>query len=117
MSEIDFSQYRKEQLYEIDCGRTYMREIANNVVRELQAKKEQVIKAKFAEKGFGHLLENIETRRFKKVVVERYDNCEEWWADNGTEEGILIVTFFNSPPQFTNNIGQEFKMTTEIKYY
>ena len=100
-----------------DSSPTYMQEIMNNVVRELQAKKEQVIKDKFAEKGFAHLLENIETRRFKKVVVEKYDNCEKWWADNGTNEGILIVTFLNPAPQFTNDIEREFKMTTEIKYY
>src|SRR3990167_4760294 len=89
-----------------DSSPTYMQEIMNNVVRELQAKK-----------GFAHLLENIETRRFKKVVVEKYDDCEKWWADNGTDEGILIVTFLNPAPQFTNNIDREFKMTTEIKYY
>lgn len=100
-----------------DSSPTYMDEIMNKVVRELQAKKEQVIKDKFAEKGFAHLLENIEKRRFKKVVVEHWEDCEKWFADDGTDEGLLIVTFLNSEPLFTKNPDREFKMTTEIKYY
>jgi len=100
-----------------DSSLTYMQEIMNNVVRELQAKKEQIIKDKFAEKGFAYLLENMEKRRFKKVIVEKWDDCEKWYADNGTDEGTLIVTFLNPTPQFTNNIEREFKMTMEIKYY
>lgn len=96
---------------------TYIEKFTNFFFRELEAKKEQVIKDKFAEKGFAHLLEDVEKRRFKRVVVEQFDDCEKWWADDGTEQGVLIVTFLNSAPQFSNNIDRDFKITAEIKYY
>lgn len=92
-------------------------EITNHILRELQTKKEQVVKDKFSEKGFAHLLENIDKRRFKKVAIEHFEDCEKWYADDGTDEGVLIVTFLIPEPRFTNNINGEFKITTEIKYY
>lgn len=98
-------------------GFTYMQEIMNKFIGELQAKKEAVIREKFAEKGFAHLLENLEAKRFKRVVIEQSGDCEKWYADNGTDEGVLIVTFKNIEPKFTNNFDEPRTIKTEIQYY
>lgn len=100
-----------------DSSPTYMQEIMNKFIGELQVKKEAVIREKFAEKGFAHLLENSEAKRFKRVVIEKWDDCEKWYADNGTDEGVLIVTFKNVEPKFTNNFDEPMMMKTEIQYY
>jgi malate synthase len=92
-------------------------QIMDKVIRDLESKKEQVIKDKFAEKGFAHLLENLAKSRFKKVAVEQWSDREEWYADNGTDEGVLIVTFLKPTPQITNNLNNGLQMTAEIKYY
>ena len=96
---------------------TYMQEIMNEIIAELQAKKEAVIREKFAEKGFAHLLENLEAKRFKRVVIEKSGDCEKWYADNGTDEGVLIVTFKNIEPKFTNNFDEPRTIKTKIQYY
>lgn len=95
---------------------TYMQQIMDNVIRELCLKKEQVIKDKFTEKGFANLLENLSKNRFERIRVERCCDREEWYADNGTDEGVLIVTFLNQT-QLTNGIDNALQMTAEIKYY
>jgi hypothetical protein len=100
-----------------DSSQTYMQEIMNKFIGELQAKKEAVIREKFAEKGFAHLLENLEAKRFKRVVIEQSGDCEKWYADNGTDEGVLIVTFKNIEPKFTNNFDEPRTIKTEIQYY
>lgn len=108
--QMEIEQYRVGDF-------TYMQEIMNEIIAELQAKKEAVIREKFAEKGFAHLLENLEAKRFKRVVIEKSSDCEKWYADNGTDEGVLIVTFKNIEPKFTNNFDEPRTIKTEIQYY
>lgn len=96
---------------------TYLEQITGILIAKIQANKEQIIKAKFAENGFAHLLENIENKRFKKVVCERSGIYEKWYADNGTDEGVLIVTFVDPDLQPINNLDREFRMEMGIKYY
>lgn len=96
---------------------TYIEQIQNTIRMDIQAKKDKIIKDKFAEKGFAHLLENLETKRFKRVLVEQSNECEKWYADNGTDEGVLIVTFLTPIPTLKDSPENEFTITAEIKYY
>ena len=91
--------------------------LVNNIAIELQRKKDQIIIAKFEEKGFSHLLATIENKRFKRILIERHPDCEKWFADNGTDEGVLIVTFLNPSQQLPDVFDKEFKIITEIEYY
>lgn len=83
---------------------------------DLSKKKEEIIKQKFAEKGFSHLLDGLDKRRFKRIVVESNADCEKYYADNGTDDGVLIVTFFRQYNKFTKGDSGEFGIKAEIKY-
>ena len=95
-----------------------MESILTDFSHQIQAKKDKIVRDRFAEKGFAHLLENIEKSRFKRVVVESEGGFERWFADDGTENGVLIVTFFSSDVLITPiNLDDGFKITTQIHYY
>lgn len=95
---------------------SFIEETIRNVADKLQQKKMQIIKKKFTEKGFPHAFEDMEKRRFQRAMVEIDDNCEKWYADDGSYSGVLIVTFFKPDYQLTTDPNAEFKLVTEIKY-
>jgi hypothetical protein len=96
-----------------------MDSVIENHIAKLQNKKEAIINEFFINKGYGHLLENVESKRFKKVIVEKYPDREEWWADDGTDSGVLIITFLNPDVEMTANQVGNFstQVTTTFKYF
>lgn len=95
----------------------YMQEKIKEISKQLQLKKEDIIKEKIKEKGFSHLLDDIDKKRFKKILVENYEDCEKWYADDGSNEGVLIVTFLKHTHETFSNDNREFGIKTELKYY
>ena len=62
--------------------------------------KEELIKSKIIEKGFGHLLEGIEKRKFPKLCCIKQEGWSLYFADDGTEQGAFILAIkevFDSP--------------------
>lgn len=62
-----------------------------NYYREIAKKKNDLIKEKLTEKGFGHLVEGMEKRKFPKVICITQDKWSCYYADNDTDEGAFIV--------------------------
>jgi hypothetical protein len=92
--------------------------LIEKITRQLQQEKERVLRERFEKKGLGYLLENIETKRFKRVLVQIHEDCEKWYADIGNDEGELIVTFFyNTPPKEARcPHDRECRIIIEISY-
>lgn len=88
------------------------------ISKDLQEKKEAIIKQKFKEKGFAHLLENLDSsKRFKRVVIEISPDCERWYADDGTDEGVLILTIKNYNISLKNEfIEDPIILNVELQY-
>lgn len=84
--------------------------------QELAKKKEEILIQKLKEKGFDHLLEGIETRRFKRITCETSPTEETFFADDGTDEGCRIVTFLKPEINFPIRDRGNF-IDTSIKYY
>jgi hypothetical protein len=64
-----------------------------NKLSELSSKREELIKQKLIEKGFGHLIEGIEKRKFPKICQIREGEWTSVYADNNTDEGAFIIAF------------------------
>lgn len=90
--------------------------IISNLSEQLNLKKEEIIKDKFNEIGLSHLLENLNNSRFKRVIIEVDGEFERWYADNGTIEGLLVITFINELPS-VNFDDNRIIMASEIKYF
>jgi hypothetical protein len=60
---------------------------------ELINEKEKLIREKLTEKGFGHLIEGIEKRRFPKICQIKQGEWTYVYADNDTDEGAFIIAY------------------------
>jgi hypothetical protein len=80
-------------------------EIIQNCYRELERKKNDLVKNKLIEKGFGYLIDDMEKRRFPKVCSVKQGGWTFYYADNDTDEGAFIVAIedykiVNDPKEF-----------------
>lgn len=95
-----------------DEGNSFAAEIAK-FNAQLQNQKEKIIKDRLKALKKLHILKDIKTRRFKKLLIEDYSNCQKVYIDNGTHDGLLIVTFLK--PKEGELTDGEFKF--QLKYY
>lgn len=93
----------------------------NNTVRNLQEdiskKKADVVKERVKDiVGIDIDFEKENKRRFKRFAIERIGNKETIYFNNGTPDGISIVTFVykESPIEIKDF---EVKINTEVTYY
>ncbi len=91
--------------------------VFNNLNKLILEKKNLIIKQKFAEKGYGHLLEIRENKRFKRIAVEISDGYEKWYADDGTDDGLLIVTFSELGVTYKENDDYSIIYEQFIRYF
>lgn len=104
--------------YESDFGVPPFMDLINKMTKEFKEKKDSIIKQKLEEKGLSHLLVDIKNQRFKRIAIEQCGNLEKWYADNGTNEGLLIVTFDTSfVTKAPDNFIGDFSIESLIKYY
>lgn len=97
----------------------FINEIANKIHAEFSAKKEIILKEKLAENGIVIDWEQEEKKRFKSLAVTHSYDRETWYYNDGSIDGLRIVTFVNDldmPGLNDFNDGQV-KISAEIKYY
>lgn len=95
LTKLDFPQGYKPTIFDsISLSElSKATELSERTIAESWTKRMQVVKEKLAEKGLLHLLSSP-PGRFQRLVREvRPNGKEEWWADNGTSNGVLLVTF------------------------
>lgn len=93
--ELDYSKYA----FDIDFlkvgGRSdFWRDVHDSAMNSfsiIMKQKDDLIKSKLEEKGFGHLIKGIEKKRFPKITSITKDNWSYIYADNDTDEGAFIV--------------------------
>lgn len=99
-------------------------ELISKMTSDISKKKEDLVKSKLIEKGFEHLIEGLEKRRFPKIICEKREGWSLYFADDNTEKGCFIVAIqdlqFN--PQFSEldrgcNMSIEFKYTDNYKLF
>lgn len=71
------------------------RQFVDKLVEDLSIKKEELLKLKLTEKGFGHLIEGFKNKMFPKICCVRQGEWELYFADNDTDEGAFIIGFRN----------------------
>lgn len=92
-------------------------EIVDKIVKTIQSKKEELIKQAFLDKGY-RFDKTTSNDRFKRVIVEKHPDKEEWWLDNGTSEGLKVITIFE-PKQSVINYNDDinvFNINCDLKF-
>lgn len=98
---------------------TFTEKITKDLCTKIVRQKEELIHKRLEEQGFTDLLSDIAngaTRRFPKMVIENHPDREEYWVDNGTIEGHLLITFFNPKFNWNVDIKNSHTLTSELKY-
>lgn len=75
-------------------------DIINNIILKINNQKEQVIKNRLAELGIHYDYDLEKTRRFKMFLREIQCNEERYYYNDGSIEGIRIVTFVKTETPF-----------------
>lgn len=88
-------------------------ETAELFVRQMQNKKEAVIRAKLKALNMLHILKDVNKKRFKPIVIEVTRDKEEVWINDGSYKGLLLVTFLNATePELKDN-----ELRSKLLYY
>ena len=94
-----------------------MQEVVGKIVKELQRKKESIIKERLKEiVGIEIDAEEEQKRRFKRFAIEYKGNEETIYFNDGSINGKRIVTFVKKDNliDFDND---KFKLNTYYSYY
>lgn len=95
---------------------SWMQETMNNHYRLIQQKRDALLKEKFTEKGFGHLLEGIAKRKFPKIMCIVQDEWSYYYADNDTDEGAFIVALRDNFSHGFTELEFQYQLTYEIQW-
>lgn len=99
-----------------DAFPSIQNEIIDKMVSDINKKKEDLIKSKLVEKGFEHLVEGLENRRFPKILCEKRDGWSVYFADDNTDEGCFIVAIQDLQFEPFTEIDRKYKVNTSFKY-
>lgn len=91
-----------------------MKDITEDLAKQIQDRKDAIIRQRFEAEGYLHLLEGLHKQRFKRVLVEVSGDEERWFADNGINDGLLIVTIVT---KISYTYGEKFTFVADISYY
>ena len=75
-------------------------DIVDKLILEINNQKEHVIKNRLAELGIHYDYDLEKTRRFKMFLREIEDNEERYYYNDGSIEGVRIVTFVKTETPF-----------------
>jgi hypothetical protein len=90
-------------------GYDFLHEKTNEAIKGILEFREELIVKKLKEKGIEIDLQLEQRRRFKSLVREFKNNQETIYYNDGSEQGVRIVTFVTSPIKWDDE-----KMTAGI---
>lgn len=77
--------------------------IINDMISDINKKKESAIFKRLDDLDININIEDEKNRRFKRILIEQKGNEETYWYNNGSTEGIRIITFITTPSEFDIN--------------
>lgn len=89
--------------------------IVNDIVNSIQKQQDELIKKRLNRiLGYDLNLEDEAKRRFPRIGIFNQDTETSYYWNDGSIDGIRIITFIQNPIDFTNLENN--KLTTSISY-
>lgn len=82
---------------------SFLSQIYYQTLQNLNKEKQRIFVQKLNEKGFTIDLMEQRGKKFKDVLIINEDEKEHWFYNNGTNEGLKVVTFYPKEPSFLGN--------------
>lgn len=96
---------------------TIMTEAIRSLTDKIQAKKLLLIGDRLKQMGLSHLMDGDGTRRFKRIMMEKHPDREIYYADNGTVDGVRIITFVEEQETIHYPDENVYKAIINMKYF
>jgi hypothetical protein len=92
---------------------TLQDEIIQKITAEINAKIEAELLLRLEKLNLSHCIPN-KYCRFPRITIEQQGGIKRYYADNGTEEGVLVMTveYIVNYPEFVND---RFELNSNIK--
>ena len=97
-------------------NQTMHSKMIGELIYNLNIRKEQVIKQRMKELGIKIDEETEKKRRFKTLLCVKQDNEETYYFNNGSSEGLRIVTFVEDPREVIPK-NYSVHISIELSYY
>jgi len=85
--------------------------------KKLALKKEQIIKDRCVALGIEYDLDKEYKKRFRSFIIEVRGSKETLYYNDGTDEGIRIVTFELETTDKYSIANSRYEFNTNLKYY
>lgn len=85
--------------------------------KRLALTKEQIIKDRCDKLGIVYDLDKEQNKLFKSFVIVVEGSKETLFYNDGSENGLRIVTFEFEPRDTYNTENNKFELSTKLKYY
>lgn len=99
---------------------TLMQKATMEIVAEMQASKDMILKERMKELHIDIDLEIEKRSRFKCLLVEQHPDKETYYYNDGSEDGLRIVTFLNRHIDTSQNYFEPIPVSGikfELSYY
>lgn len=107
-------------LHEFGDSVTLMHEKINQACENLNKKKEELVLAQLKGWGIEINLDEERKRRFRRILIEQNNSTETWYFNDGSLEGMRIITFVQDNKSFNPTMLDEvhkFSLSLELSYY
>ena len=92
----------------------YLNDSIKELAKNINAKKDAVIIDALKANGIDFDLESEKYKRFKSLTVETQGDKETWYYNDGSKDGLRIITFETVKPDFRNMSNT---LEWNLKYY
>lgn len=94
---------------------SYMEEVMRGHIEAFNAKRDNFLKGKFEEKGFGHLIETAKDKIFTKIAAVEDSPWTYYYAENDRNEPVFICAI-RAAEINTRSDPHDFGIKSEITF-
>jgi len=86
-------------------GTSYIEQILSTYMQKCEQEKQKIIAQRISDLGLIFDIETEKISRFKKLMVESHidQGMQSWYFNDGSPEGLHLVTFFDQRPKLSDS--------------
>ena len=92
----------------------FQNSLINNAIEKISKRKDDLILNKLKELGIEFDFQQEKDRRFKRFRIEQRENETSYYYNDGSTEGLRVITFVDTQTPFDK---EDFSIGIETTYY
>ena len=91
--------------------------VINDLCKKISRQKDDLIQSKIKEICHDFNIEDEGKRKFKRIIVQREEDKETWYFNDGSISGKRIITFETVTSSNFHDSNKPFSITAHLKHY